>query len=614
MEHLDTFLSQQPPFDGLPPFELTTVAADAREVSFDAGELVLVEDGAPAEGLYVLTAGSMELVHEGETMVVLEPGECFGHPSLLTGMAPLFTVRAREPSRCALLDAPAARRVLATEAGVSYVAATMRTRLTRAGHTVHGLLDVGTTPVSAIMRAAVFCEPEEPLRAAAARLGASDGASALLVRLADGKLALVTDAAVRAWVASGPGDGEAPVAAIARPARTVPVEQLAVEATVDMLAAGVEHVAVLDGERVCGMLSAADLLGLDARSPIALRHTILGAADESVLARAAEHLPQLFCLLARAGVPSRDLGRVLSLQHDALTVRLIDFSLSKHGPAPVAWAWLDLGSAARREFTLASDQDNALAYGTPRSGDTGDADAVDAYFARLGREVNDGLARCGFGVDNNDVLAGNRLWRMSKADWIRTFDECLRVPSESHLIRASVAFDFRLCAGGLALTAALTARIRSAREHPDFMRLMARTATGYPVALGFRGDLAVERRGEAAGRLDLKRGAILPLVNLVRFHALANGVTISPTLDRIEAAASAGGLERGVADALHEAFEVITRVRFEHHAELIAAGAPADNLLDPSALAPIARVELREALHTVRREQKRVGVWTPPTL
>ena len=60
------------------------------------------------------------------------------------------------------------------------------------------------------------------------------------------------------------------------------------------------------------------------------------------------------------------------------------------------------------------------------------------------------------------------------------------------------------------------------------MRLMARTATGYPVALGFRGNLAVERHGEEAGRLDLKRGAIVPLVNVVRFHALADGVTISP--------------------------------------------------------------------------------------
>ena len=58
------------------------------------------------------------------------------------------------------------------------------------------------------------------------------------------------------------------------------------------------------------------------------------------------------------------------------------------------------------------------------------------------------------------------------------------MPDESHLIRATVAFDFRPAAGGLAVAAELTARIRAAREHPDFMRLMARTAIGYPVALG----------------------------------------------------------------------------------------------------------------------------------
>ncbi len=612
MEHLDTFLSLQPPFDGLAPSEIGAVAAQASEVSLQPGELVLVEDGAPATGLYVVRAGSMELVHEGEPVVVLEPGECFGHPSLLSGMAPAFTVRAREPSVCVFLSAPAARRVLATEAGVSYVASTMRTRLTRSGHTVHGLLDVGTTPVSAIMRPALFCEADEPLCKAAERLGAGENGAALLVRLGPEQLAIVSDAELREWVAAGRTDSGAPVSTIARaPVPTVPVGQLAVEATVDMLAAGVEHVAVLDGERVCGMLSAADLLGLDARSPIALRHTILGAADESVLVRAAGHMPQLFLLLVRAGVPPRDIGRVLSLQHDALTARLIDLSISRNGPAPTAWAWLDLGSAARREFTLASDQDNALAYETPAPGTE---DAVDAYFAQLGSEVNAGLARCGFGVDNNDVLAGNRLWRMSKPDWLRTFDECLRVPDESHLIRASVAFDFRAAAGGLAIAAALSERIRAARDHPDFMRLSARTATGYPVALGFRGNLAVERRGESAGRLDLKRGAIIPLVNLVRFHALAGGVTISPTLDRIEAVASAGGIEREPADALREAFGVITRLRFEHHAELIAAGTAPDNLIDPEALAPIARVELREALHTVRREQKRLGVWVPSGL
>ena len=76
-----------------------------REHAFDTGETALVEDGSPALGLWVILAGSMDIVHEGEVIQVLEPGECFGHPSLLTGMAPAFTVRAREPSRCLLFSA-----------------------------------------------------------------------------------------------------------------------------------------------------------------------------------------------------------------------------------------------------------------------------------------------------------------------------------------------------------------------------------------------------------------------------------------------------------------------------------------------------------------------------
>jgi CBS domain-containing protein len=610
MEHLDTFLGRHPPFNEFDPDELRALTAEAVEHLHERGVAVLVEDGPPAAGLWVILTGSMELVREGEVIHVLEPGECFGHPSVLTGLSPAFSVRAREESSCALFPPPAALRLLGTEAGVVYVASSMRTRLTRTGETVHGLHDVGTTPVSAIMRPAVFCEPEESVRRAATRLG-EDGVSALLVRLDGDVLGILTDAEVRASVGCEGVSLDEPVRAIVRsPVPTVPVGQLAIEATVDMLATGAGHVAVLDGVRVCGILSAADLLGLDARSPIALRHTIFAAADEDALVRAISHLPQLFLALARAGVPSRDLGRVLSLQHDAVVARLIDFSIWRHGPAPLPWAWLDLGSAARREFTLASDQDNALAYATPT---VGQEIEVDTYFERLGSEVNAGLARCGIGVDNNGVLAGNRTWRMSKGDWLQTFDECLEQPDESHLIRATVAFDCRPVAGGLLLEAELTSRIRAARERPQFMRLMARSATGVPVAIGFRGHLATEREGDAAGRLDLKRGAIIPLVNLVRFHALANGVTVSSTIDRIRAVASAGGLDDELSTALLEAWGVIAGIRFAHHAELIAAGAAADNLLDPDSLAPIARTDLREALATVKRAQKRLGVWTGAT-
>ena len=122
--------------------------------------------------------------------------------------------------------------------------------------------------------------------------------SALLVALGDEVIGIVTDADVRARVGGGGLSFDGPVRGLARrPVPTVPVGQLAVEAAVDMLAAGAEHVGVVDGGRVIGLLSSADLLGLDARSPIALRHAILGAADEAVLVRATGDLRTLFLLL-----------------------------------------------------------------------------------------------------------------------------------------------------------------------------------------------------------------------------------------------------------------------------------------------------------------------------
>ena len=50
--------------------------------------------------------GSVELLHGDQVVDVLEPGEAFGLASVLTGLAPTFTVRAREPT--ALRADPAA--------------------------------------------------------------------------------------------------------------------------------------------------------------------------------------------------------------------------------------------------------------------------------------------------------------------------------------------------------------------------------------------------------------------------------------------------------------------------------------------------------------------------
>ena len=66
------FLRRFPPFDALPEGELDRAEAGIFERSYAEGELVLVEDGAPATHLYVVRTGSVELVHDGTLVAAVE--------------------------------------------------------------------------------------------------------------------------------------------------------------------------------------------------------------------------------------------------------------------------------------------------------------------------------------------------------------------------------------------------------------------------------------------------------------------------------------------------------------------------------------------------------------
>jgi CBS domain-containing protein len=596
-------LSRFAPFDALEPGELQEIAASAVEQRYASGVTILIEDGPPAEHLYVVREGSVELMHDGEAVDVLGAGEIFGEPSLLSGLAPAFTVRARDETVCLLIGREHALTLYARPAGATHLARTFRNRLARTGHVVHAMPELGTIHVAELItRPPLFCEGAITIRRAA-ELMTADHSSAILVR--DGEnLSILTDAVLRARVVTGEVSPENPVSRVVQAAVQVGPERIAVDAVVEMLDKGADHIAVVDGSRqVLGVLSASDLAGLETRSPLALRHAILSAHDEEELAAAAQRMRALFLALLDAGIAPLDVVRVLALQVDSITTRLIELSIARRGPAPTAWAWLVLGSTARREFTLGSDIENALAY------DDGD-ETADAYFAALGEDVLRGLRQCGFTLDPNDVVASNALWRMSASQWVATFEACLESPDRSHLIRANVAFDFRQIAGGLEVAPPLVAVLRDAKNHPDFVRRIARSATDFKPPLGFRGSLVTSSNGGASG-VDLKTGGVIPITNMARFLALSAGVTISSTVDRLAAVHEAGALDDDTAAALDEAFTILMRVRLEHHAVQLENGASTDNIVDPDTLPPLARAQLRDAFRAIAAAQKRLSVYVP---
>ena len=608
LDEVTGFLARQPPFSALSREALERLVRRGEIEFFPAGSDILVQAGTPSRYFYVVRKGSVELLDAGEVVDVLDEGEAFGHPSLLSGLPPAFTVRAREDCLCYLFPAEPTLAALSDPAGLKFLATTLEDRLERAGARSRRGFSLGTARVGALASPVpLIASPSVPIGEVARQMTEARASSAVVV---DGDaFGIVTDTDLRAKVVARSLPPDAPAAGVmSAPAVTAAPDRLAFDALVDMLEAGIHHLPVVEAEgTLLGVVTHTALLNLDSPSPFTLRKEISRAEDVEELARALESLPQVVVGLLDGGVEPVDVGDVIATTSDAVVRRVLDLVVRELGEPPCPWAWLALGSEARREQTLATDQDNALAYDAPE-------DEVGEYFATLGEQANEAIAECGFAACRAGVMARNRAWRRTRASWLELFEQCLRFPDRQRVFLATIAFDLRRVVGPLRLDDELADLLATAPERPAFLARLGRRALDFRPPTGFLRDFVVERGGGQVGTLDIKRGGVVPIVDIARLHALAAGSTAVGTLDRLRASGARGSLGETRATELSEAFATVTRVRFEHQAAQVERGHPPDNRIDPGDLPPAARRELKESFRIIAKAQKALEPRLPTRL
>jgi CBS domain-containing protein len=591
------FLERHPPFSALTPDALEALAVTAEIEYFPAGSEILVHEGPPAEHLFVVRRGAVELVDEGTVVDVLEEGESFGHPSLLSGLPPVFTVRAREDTLCLLFPAEATVTALADPEGVRYLASTLTVRLERASS--RGALPPwGTGRVRGRARPAVTCPAESSIREAALRMTES-GEPWIVVPMPGGGHGMVTDHDLRARVVTGEISADAPISTLlGAEALTTSADRPAFEVLADMLRTGVEQAVVVGDEgELVGVVDHSTLLDLGRRSPLAVRRDIERARDTTDVAAAAERIPHVAVGLLDSSAAVLDVLSTLSSLADAVARRLTELALDDLGEPPAPWVWLSLGSEARREQTLATDQDNGLAY-------DGAGPELDEFFARFADRMNLSLEECGYASCRAGVMARNPGWRLPRSEWISLFEMWLLPPTRRDVHMAMIGLDLREVTGPLRIQADLDEILATAPSHPLFLERLAQTALETRPPLGFLREFVVERTGEHVGTLDLKEVGTGPIVSFARRAALAAGSTATSTVDRLRAAAAREGIAGDTAAELEEAFVAICRMRLEHQAAQVERGQTPDNHVDPRELAPLARRQLKEAFRAVARAQR----------
>jgi CBS domain-containing protein len=576
------------------------VAGAVEEAHFAEGVTILHRDADPPNAMFVIRSGAVELRVEEIVFDLLGEGECFGHSSLLAHEGSIATVVAHQDTLCYVVPAPIAVEVLESEAGRSYLHSMLRWVLHASGDRL--LVDRPDARLhfleSFLRRPPVTIEPQAPVADAAA-LMASERTPTLLVPMRGG-WGIITDRDLGTKVVAARKSHDLPVEQIATfPARTLPASATASDALVQMFAEGVHEFAVTDdGGRVLGVVTDTDLTGIGRHTPFALRSSILQAKDpDQVVARARE-LPQVVLELVAFGVDPIDIGRIIALVRDGVTERFLQLGIDELGDPPAAWAWLALGSAARQEQALRTDQDHALAW-------DGDAprDEADRYFSALAERVATGLEAVGVPRCNGDAMATNAELRRPLPEFATRFRAWIEEPSLEHSVLSSTGFDFRWVSGPLDAEPALNAALREARSYPSFARFLARRALDLRPPTGFIRDFVVEARGEHAGRLDVKHGGITIITNLGRAWGLRAGATAKGTLARLDAAVAAGA-DADVVKALGQAFRYLWDIRLQHQARQIRAGQEPDDFVDPAGLGAFVRSGLKEAFRTIARAQR----------
>jgi CBS domain-containing protein len=589
-------LAATPPFATLDGHAIEALAAGARIAEYRTGELILDAFRAPPSEVLVVVSGRVRVWRDAERPhdpatpdAIAGPGEVFGLNASLSGKAlgplavadgPVRVVRVpAERVAAALPDAPVAPpagrggrvRVLAEPGG--------RLRVD----------DLGLAPL-------VVVPGTISVRQAALAMAGTGLAG---VRLAQGTLGIVTDRTLRQRVLARGLSAEVPVGGVAvTDLPRVPADASAAEALILLLDAQADHVLVTDpDDRIVGTVEARDFIGSPVTPGLVLHERIRRSDDIAALLQQARRMPALLADLLAGGLASAGVLSVYSALVDAVTRRMLELVFAAHPEVSLdAFTWLSLGSNGRRESTLSSDVDCAVAFheSLPQA-------EIDRY-REVFLEVIGSLASAGLTGDGHGATAAHQLFARSSAAWEEGAREWLADPSRNNAaMMVSLLLDARPIHGDPQVPA-VSRMFTELRAHPASMRMLleeslAKRARRRPLLRVLLG-----RDG-----FDIKRDALLPIVNLARWAALMVGSTALPTTERLRAAAGSSILPARQAATLVEVFEVLQAIRLRRQLRQVERGRPATDQLHLDRISAIDRSIIARAVQEIATVQQRMA-------
>lgn len=610
LDEVVSFLAQHEPFSRLPEEELAALSTQLNIIYLRRGDRP-VQRGETNENLHIIRTGAIDVLGEDEVLLDRrEAGLTFGYSTLQGEPISVYDMVAVEDSLIFTLPQEAFSTLAQRNPDIARFFSAQSRQVRAAARELADAAptDVLRTPLGELIRTDVLTSSADTTIEDAARLMTEHAVSSLLVTRADNQLeGIVTDRDLRSRVLAAGLDPRQPVGEIMTPnPLTVSTEAPAMEALLHMAERGIHHLPVVDEGRLHGIVTQSDVTRLLHNDPVYLAADLSRRSSQQELTGAFTEATRLAGRFVERGSTPAEASSLVTLAADAVARRLCTLAEEELGPPPVEYAFVAVGSQGRREMALASDQDNALVLA-----DDYDPSAHGEYFGALSTFVCEGLAIAGQVVCPGDMMAMTPEWRMTRSEWTETFRRWIRDPQPDALLNAQIFFDFRVLYGNerlgrLVHNAAVDMGKGATRLHAHLASLAARRE---PPLTFFRG-LVVERDGDYANTLDIKKGGTAGIVQMGRLFALASGSPVVDTRQRLREAAG-DAVSRQGAQELVDAFDFLRALSFQHQARQLREGVPPDYHIDPKSLGRLERERLRDAFRAIKSMQNALATKYP---
>ncbi|HCE3721469.1 TPA: cyclic nucleotide-binding/CBS domain-containing protein [Vibrio parahaemolyticus] len=604
------FISQYPPFDDLPEEQLKKIALNAEVAYFRQGTEIL-NFGDTIRDLYMVRSGAVEIYRrKGELYNRIDAGGLFGQMGLLMNNRVRMPAKAIEDTLVYCIPEDIFNKLCDEfENFADYMELEDSARLRSAISSRSEINDFTTAKARKILaRDPVTLEATASIQEAAILMAEENVTSLLIVRPAEELteeddeqlLGILTDRDLCIRVLAQGIDTNIPVSEVmSYDVVSLDYNAYVFEAMLTMLRYNVHHLPILKDKKPIGIIGMTDIVRYESQNSLLLVSSIFQQTSVEDLKQVSEQVKDCFVRMVNEDANAHMIGRAMSVIGSSFKQRLAELAEQELGPAPIPYCLVAMGSMARDEQLIVTDQDNALILDNSY-----DVEMHGEYFEKFAKFVCDGLAACGYAYCTGDIMATNPEWRKTRAEWEECFGNWIDNPTPERLLNSNIFFDLLGVHGRVKWAEQLSSFIaRRAKRNNRFLACMAYNAIRRTPPLGFFKDFVMEKDGRHRNSINLKRRGTAPLADLIRVHSLAIGSRSQNSFDRLDDINDAGILPKGRGMDLRDAMELIYMIRIRHQALDIENGDEPDNNIEPENMSEFERRNLKAAFQILSDAQ-----------